>query len=319
MASRSEVNLDDGLHVVLGYGPLGRAVCAELLRHGADVAVVTRSTPEDLPEQLRSTRADLTDAEASRVALADAVVVYHCLNAPYSRWPEVLPTLAEGVLAGADDAGATLVYGDNLYAYGQVDGLIHEGLPETATFPNGRVRAQVARRLLAAHTAGDLPVVIARGSDFFGPHVRISLAGSNIVGRLLAGQRPQSIGNPDLPHTLTFIEDFAAAMIRLGAAHDTHGRAWHVPNPPTESIRAFAGRVAHAAGVENLPLQVAPYLAMRAFAPFVPSLRALLQVRYQTVRPWVVDHSAYAERFSDHASAWDDAVQRTVDWYRAQL
>jgi nucleoside-diphosphate-sugar epimerase len=318
MASRSEVNLDDGLHVVLGYGPLGRAVCAELLRHGADVAVVTRSTPEDLPEQIRAIEADLSDREASRVALADASVVYHCLNAPYSRWPEALPPLGEGVLAGADDAGATLVYGDNLYAYGQVEGPIHEGLPEAATFPNGRVRSQVARRMLAAHTAGDLQVVIARGSDFFGPHVRVSLAGANIVGRLLAGQRPQTIGNPDLPHSLTFIEDFAAAMLRLGAAHDTHGRAWHVPNPPTESIRAFAGRVAEAAGVEPLPLQVAPYLVMRAAAPFVPTLRALLQVRYQTVQPWVVDHSAYADRFSDHATGWGEAVQRTVDWYRTQ-
>jgi nucleoside-diphosphate-sugar epimerase len=311
------IDLEDGLHVVMGYGPLGRAVSAELLRRGADVAVITRSAPADLPERLRAIEADLADREAARVALADASVAYHCLNAPYSRWPELLPRLTEGVLAGADDAGATLVYGDNLYAYGPVTGPVHERLPEAAGFPNGRVRALVAARLLEAHTAGDLPVVIARGSDFFGPHVRVSLAGAGVVGRLLANQRPQTIGNPDLPHTLTFVEDFAAAMVRLGSAGDAHGRVWHVPNPPTGSLREFAERVARVAGVEPLPLQVAPYLGMRAAAIFAPPVRAVLQVRYQTMRPWVVDHSAYAERFGDHASDWDDAVQRTVDWYGA--
>ncbi len=311
------VDIVDGLHVVLGYGPLGRAVCDELLAHGVDVSVVTRSAPVDLPERVRAIEADLSDTEVARVALADASVAYHCLNGPYSRWPQVLPGLMEGVVAGADDAGATVVFGDNLYAYGPVDGPVHEGLPEAATFPNGRVRTEISRRLLDAHEAGALQAVIARGSDFFGPHVRISLAGAGIVARLLAGQRPQTIGDPDLPHTLTFVQDFAAAMVRLGSDEAAFGRVWHVPNPPTETIRAFAERVAEAAGVPSKPLQVAPYLGMRVAALFAPPVKAILQVRYQTVTPWVVDHSAYAARFGDHSTSWEEAVERTVDWYRA--
>ncbi len=318
MTTPSTIPLSDGLHVVLGYGPLGRAVCAALAERGADVAVVTRQVPDDLPERVRGIEADLADPEAARVALADASVAYHCLNGPYSRWPEVLPPLMEGVITGADRAGATVVFGDNLYAYGPVDGPVHEGLPEAATFPNGAVRTLITRALLAAHEAGDLQAVVARGSDFFGPHVRVSIAGAGVVGRLLAGQRPQAIGDPDLPHTLTFIADFAEAMLQLGADDGAHGRAWHVPNPPTETIRAFAERVARVAGVRPLPLQVAPYLGMRIAALVAAPVKAVLQVRYQTVRPWVVDHGAYAERFGDHATDWDEAVERTVAWYRSQ-
>lgn len=310
--------LADGLHVVLGYGPLGRALTDALLAQGADVAVVTRSSPDDLPERVRAIEADMADPSAARVALADAAVAYHALNGPYSRWPQVLPPLMEGVVHGADRSGATVVYGDNLYAYGPVDGPVHEGLPDAAQFPQGRVRAEVAAQLLEAHRAGDLQAVIARASDFFGPHVRVSIAGAGIVERTLAGQRPQSIGDPSLPHTLSFIVDVAEAMVRLGADPGAHGRVWHVPNPPTESLRAFAERVARAAGVPPLPIQVAPYLGMRLAALIAPPVRAVLQVRYQTVHPWVVDHAAYAERFGDHASDWDEAVARTVDWYRAQ-
>lgn len=319
MATSRSIPLADGLHVVLGYGPLGRAVCAALVAHGADVAVVTRGAPDDLPERVRAIEADVSDPEAARVALADASVAYHCLNGAYSRWPQVLPPLMEGVIAGADRAGATVVFGDNLYAYGPVDGPVHEGLPDAATFPNGAVRARIVRRLLDAHEAGDLQAVVARGSDFFGPHVRVSIAGAGVVGRLLAGQRPQAIGNPDLPHTLTFIADFGEAMVRLGADGGAHGRVWHVPNPPTETIRAYAERVARVAGVRPLPLQVAPYLGMRFAALFAPPVKAVLQVRYQTVHPWVVDHGAYADRFGDHATDWDAAVERTVAWYRTQV
>ena len=314
----TRASLADGLHLVLGYGPLGRALTDALLARGVDVAVVTRSVPDDLPDRVRGIEADLADPDAARVALADAAVAYHALNGPYSRWPQVLPPLMEGVVHGADRSGATVVYGDNLYAYGPVDGPVHEGLQDAATFPQGRVRAEVARRLLDAHRAGDLQAVIARASDFFGPHGRVSIAGAGVVERTLAGQRPQTIGDPDLPHTLSFIADVAEAMVRLGADAEAHGRVWHVPNPPTESLRAYAERVARAAGVPARPMQVAPYLGMRLAALLAPPVRAVLQVRYQTVHPWVVDHGAYAARYGDHATGWDEAVQRTVDWYRAQ-
>lgn len=316
--SSSRLPLADGLHVVLGYGPLGRALTAALLAQSADVAVVTRSVPDDLPDQVRGIEADLADPSAARVALADAAVAYHALNGPYSRWPQVLPPLMAGVIHGADRAGATVVYGDNLYAYGPVTGPVHEGLPDAAAFPQGRVRAEIAARLLEAHRSGDLQAVIARASDFFGPHVRVSIAGAGVVERTLAGQRPQTIGDPSLPHTLSYIEDVAAAMLRLGADPDAFGRAWHVPNPPTESLRAFAERVAHAAGVTPQPMQVAPYVGMRLAALLAPPVRAVLQVRYQTVHPWIVDHGAYAERYGDHASDWGEAVERTVAWYRSQ-
>ena len=78
--------------------------------------------------------------------MTGAAVVYHAASAPYHRWPELLPPLMRGVLDGAAAAGARVVYADNLYAYGPVDGPLTEDLPSRATGPNGRVRATLADR-----------------------------------------------------------------------------------------------------------------------------------------------------------------------------
>lgn len=86
--------------------------------------------------------------------MAGATVVYHAASAPYDRWPELLPSLMRGVIEGARAAGARVVYADNLYAYGPVDGPLTENLPSRATGPNGRVRAGLADQLMAAPCGG---------------------------------------------------------------------------------------------------------------------------------------------------------------------
>ncbi|HYV00746.1 MAG TPA: hypothetical protein VEM93_00150 [Actinomycetota bacterium] len=45
------------------------------------------------------------------------------------------------IIEGAAAAEARLVFGDNLYAYGPVDGPLTEDLPYLARGPNGRTRA----------------------------------------------------------------------------------------------------------------------------------------------------------------------------------
>ena len=113
---------EQDLHVVVGTGPVGRAVIGELAGRGLRVRAVSRHTAVGLPEGVETVEADITDrAEAARAA-AGAAVVYHAASAPYHRWPELLPPLMRGVVAGARAAGARIVYADNLYAYGPVDG-----------------------------------------------------------------------------------------------------------------------------------------------------------------------------------------------------
>ena len=76
---------------------------------------VSRHRPPGLANGINWRAADATDADAARDAANGAAVVYQCLNAPYTQWPELFPPLQSGVLTAAERAGALLVSLENLY------------------------------------------------------------------------------------------------------------------------------------------------------------------------------------------------------------
>ena len=234
---------EPNLHVVAGLGAVGRAVISELIGRGLPVRAIVRSPIAGLPRQVDVVTADLTDPDAAGRAMSGGAVIYHTASAPYHRWPELLPPLMRGILGGAAATGARIVYADNLYAYGPVDGPLTEDLPSRATGPNGRVRATLAEQLMAADATGTVRATIGRASDYYGPWGRQSTAGERLFGPALAGKPAQVLGNPDLPHTFTYLGDFARGLVTLGTHDEAFGEVWHLPSAETLSTRQFAARV----------------------------------------------------------------------------
>jgi uncharacterized protein YbjT (DUF2867 family) len=108
---------EDRLHVVFGTGQVGRALVAHLAGLGLAVRAVSRHQPPALAD-VDWRAADVTDPEAAADAAKGAAVIYQCVNAPYTQWPERFPPLQRGVLAAAERHGALLVALENLYGYG---------------------------------------------------------------------------------------------------------------------------------------------------------------------------------------------------------
>lgn len=303
------------LHVVLGTGPLGLAVARHLEARGDRVRAVNGSGRADVPETVEVMAANVSEAEGTKRACDGAGVIYHCANPPYTKWPELHPPLMAAIIEGAATAGAKLVFGDNLYAYGPVDGPVTEDLPQRARGPNGRVRAEIADELLRAHEDGRIRAAIGRGSDFFGPHAHLSTVGDRVFARAIAGEPAQVLGDPDVPHTVTYIEDFARALVTLGEREEALGQVWHVPNPETVTMRRFVQMVFDAVG-RPPRLRAAPRLWIALAALFNPTLRAVREQLYQSERPWVVDSSRFERTFGWGATLLPDTVATTVAWFR---
>jgi nucleoside-diphosphate-sugar epimerase len=305
---------EPNLNVVAGLGAVGRAVIDELNARGMPVRAVARRPVADLPPGVEIVVADLTHTQAARKALAGAAVVYHAASAPYDRWPELLPPLMRGVIAGVAGSGARIVYADNLYAYGPVDGPLTEDLPYRATGPNGRARAALANQLMEAHAAGTVRATIGRASDYYGPRGVQSSVGERLFAPALSGKKAQVLGDPDQPHTVTYLPDFARGLVTLGASDDALGQVWHVPSAETLTTREFAGLVFEAAS-HPLRLQVLPSVLLAGLALVNPMLRAVREQQYQRTAPWVVDHSRFARAFGAHATPHTDAIAATLDWF----
>ena len=304
------------LHVVLGSGPLGLAVARHLAARGDRVRAANRGGRADLPNGVEVVGANVAEVADAKRACEGAAVVYHCANPPYAKWPELHPPLMDAIIEGAAAAGARLVFGDNLYAYGPVNGPLKEDLPYLAQGPNGRTRARIAETLMRAHESRRIQATIGRGSDFFGPHAHLSTVGDRVFARAIAGKPAQVLGNPDAPHTVTHIDDFGRALVTLGERDEALGQVWHVPNAETVTMRRFVQMAFEAAG-RSPRFRAAPRWGIAMAALFDPTLRAVREQLYQSERPWVVDSSKFERAFGWGATPLPDAVAATVAWFRS--
>jgi uncharacterized protein YbjT (DUF2867 family) len=123
--------MSSDMAVVLGAGPVGRAVTERLVGDGRAVRVVTRSGRANVDNEVEVVAGDVADPNSAKRACAGASVVYGCVGLDYAGWPEKWPPMMAGMLAGAESAGARFVFMDNCYMYGPVDVTLTEDLPLT--------------------------------------------------------------------------------------------------------------------------------------------------------------------------------------------
>jgi nucleoside-diphosphate-sugar epimerase len=308
---------DSPLHVVFGAGQVGRALIACLAGQDKNVRVVSLHYPPALPEGVDSRVADATDQEAAGDAAKGASVIYQCLNAPYTEWPKQFPPLQRGVMAAAERSGALLVTLENVYGYGSTNGTpMTEESPLGATTVKGRARVAMTRELLAASDAGRIRIAIGRASDFFGAGVTESTLGARVFGKALAGKKADFVGNPDLPHTYSYVPDIAKGLATLGADQRAIGRVWHLPGPETVTTRALmdmvASAVGHPVGIRTVPRPVLLLLGL-----VNPLMKGLAEMSYEFEAPFVLDTAKYQSTFGSDVTPLNDAVAATVAWYRS--
>ena len=311
------MNGPDQLHVVLGAtGGAGGAVVSELAGGGHRVRAVSRKPTTGLPEGVEPLVADAADPAQTRTACQGATVVYHCVQPPYERWAAEFPTLTQSIADAAAGAGARLVYADNLYAYGPVDGPITEDLRAQATTNKGRVRALMAERLLAAHRSGTLQVAIGRSSDYYGPGGANSVVGDILFGAAAEGKRARWLGRLDVPHSLNHLPDVARALITLGTRPEAPGEVWHLPAAEPVTGRGFVELIGAALG-RPVKVTATSRLALRMAGVFDPRARESAEMLYQWERPFVVDASRFQRAFGPfEPTPHPQAVATTVAWFQ---
>jgi nucleoside-diphosphate-sugar epimerase len=181
----------------------------------------------------------------------------------------------------------------------------------------GRVRAEMAEELLAAHNAGRVEVAIGRASDYFGPRGGAqSNLGDRVMRAALTGSTARVLGDPDQPHTYTYIPDIGEGLALLGEHPDATGQVWHLPNDPgTRTTRQLVSTVYTLAGSVARVRQVPPWL-LRLAGLRNPDVRAVLEMSYLFEEPFVVDSSKIANKLGLRATPIERALEETLATYR---
>jgi len=303
--------------VVLGAsGGLGNAVVRELVKGGEKVRAVNRSGHIDVPPNVEIAKADMLDRESIFKACQGASAIFHCVNVPYPEWREKLPGITANIIEAAAASNAKLVYGDNLYMYGFVRGPIKESLTYAARGSKGSIRIHIANQIDDAHQSGKVRAVTGRAPDYYGPHAENAAMGSRVFVAALKGKAATALGNVDKKHTYIFVDDFARGLILLSKAEEAFGETWHIPSAETLTSRQFLNMVYEAAGHQP-KVRAASKTLVSIMGIFSPLMRELKEMMYQWENDYVVNHSKFMEAFDFKTTQHQEAIQTTLDWYRA--
>lgn len=300
--------------VLFGYGAVRQAVVQQLSDAGRPVTVAQRSRPAVLPPLASYSACDVKDLAATKATVAGATAVICAIgltydSAPWARdWPVIMNNLLEACAA----AGARLVFVDNLYMYGPQTRPLTEDMPLTNHGIKPRVRAEITRLWQAAHASGKVQVVAVRASDFYGPGVTQSVLGETGLAAMAKGKPALLLGSADLVHDLAYVPDVARATITLlDAPGDAYGQAWHVPCAPSRTYRQVLQIGADALG-QPLKFSVLPGFMLSVLGLFMPILREMKEMRFQSDRPYQVDASRFARRFWADSTPFEVGIAKTA-------
>ncbi|MEU5871705.1 NAD-dependent epimerase/dehydratase family protein [Glycomyces sp. NPDC047369] len=308
-------------HVILGKGQIGSTVAGLLAERGERVRVLSRSGGPSQPG-IEHVKVDARDAAALTAATEGADVIYNCANpAGYHQWADEWPPMFAAILAAAKAHGAGLVNTGNLYVYGPVTAPMTERTQLKSPGHKGQIRIRMWNDAMALHEAGDLRFTEARGSDYFGPGALAdAMLGERIVRPVVEGKGVSVLGDPDAPHSFTYIPDVARALIRLGGDDRAWGRPWHVPTAPAASQREMIQAMARLLGRGPVRIAKMPWwFLIHVVGLAAPAMKGMAETRHQWDAPYVMESQDFTDTFGDKATDTDTALAETLEWWRRRL
>ncbi len=269
--------------VIGATGSVGGEAAAALLAHGWRVRGLHRDPVRAAREavgleRIEWVKGDALSASDVTAAAQGVSVTVHAANPPgYRNWEGLVLPMMEASIAAAKATGARIILPGNVYNYGpDAFPTPREDSPQNPKTRKGAIRVKMEQRLATCGVRS----LIVRAGDFFGP-----ISGSSwLTEGIVAKDKPlKSMSYPGpraIRHTWAYLPDLAETMARLAEIEATlpevamynFGGHQLTGDEMVAALELVAGR--------RLPVKRIPWLAMRAVAPFVETLREMLEMRY---------------------------------------
>jgi nucleoside-diphosphate-sugar epimerase len=310
------------MKTILGTGQLGLTIMDILLKNNPNepILLVNRSGQLDIntPKNVQIIAADVTNKNDMEMIAQKSEVIFSCTDVPYQTWGDFYPATASALAYALSKTDAKLVFADNLYSYGNVSGAVmNEEMSHKAETKKGLIRASVIQILLKSDKAISDKVAFVKAADFIGPRIYKGVFGTDFLDKLYHNKTIMLAGKLELPHTFTFIIDFATAMIHVGNATDTFGQIWHVPNAPPLDLKKWI-HLFEAEADKKAKIRVLPKSIVWIAGLFNPFIKELYELAYQYEYPYLVNHNKYASRFGLHFTSPESIVKETIQWYKSR-
>jgi nucleoside-diphosphate-sugar epimerase len=302
------------MQTILGAGGvIGVELARNLARFTDRIRLVSRNPAKVNPGD-EIFPANLLSADAVLRAVEGSDIVYLVVGLPYKLkvWREQWPVLMRNVIDACINHRAKLVFFDNVYAYGRVDGWMMEATPIRPVSQKGAVRAGLQAMIMDEVGRGRLTALIARSADFYGPHTPLSFVNAMVFENFRKGKKAQWMVNDRVKHSFTYTPDAGRATAILGNTASAFGQVWHLPT----DRNALTGRefIEKAAGEFGVPSKytVLSKGMIRLVGLFNGVVKESVEMLYQNDADYLFDSSKFETAFGFAPTTYDQGIRETV-------
>jgi len=305
-------------HIILGAGgAVSRVLIDELLSKGEKIKMVSRSGFG--MKGTESARANLIDFEETNNAIEESSTVYLTAGLAYNLrvWKESWPKIMQNAITACKAKNARLIFFDNVYLYGKVDGIMTEDSPINPCSKKGEVRADIAGYLMSEMKDGNIKAIIARAADFYGPYSdRTSLPFIFVFDRMANGRKAQWLINDKVKHSYTYTGDCGKTLYLLATTESAYDQVWHLPtaSPPLtgEEFIAIAARILGVSPSRSLLSAWKIKLA----GIFDKQSREVHEMLYQNKYDYVFGSSKFEKFFDFTPTPYEKGLEETINHFR---
>jgi nucleoside-diphosphate-sugar epimerase len=302
------------MQTILGAnGIISTELAKALTQYTNDIRMVSRN-----PRKVNATDeifvADLTNKEQTHAAVAGSEIVYLTAGLQYDIkiWQEQWPVIMRNVIDACKQQKSKLVFFDNVYLYGKVEGWMTEETSANPCSKKGTVRKVIAEMLMNEVAHGNIKAMIVRAADFYGPDTPLSFATVMIFDNLAKGKKAQWMLNDSVKHSLTYTPDAGKATALLGNTATAYNQVWHLPTDNKvlngKEIIAIAAKEF---GVSPKHMTL-PRWMMRLVAMFNPIVRESIEMLYQSDSDYLFDSGKFDAAFAFPTTTYAQGIAETV-------
>jgi nucleoside-diphosphate-sugar epimerase len=298
------------IHTILGAGgPVSNALTRELQNNNHTIKLASRS-PIKTTGNTSWAKTNLTNANETRLAAKGADIIYLCAGLVYDKtvWQQQWPLVMQNAIDAAKENNARLIFFDNVYMYGQVNGIMTEETPYNPCSAKGEVRAKIATYLMDEAKAGNIKASIARAADFYGSEALKSFCDMMVLDKYAKKQKAQWIGKPETKHSFTYVPDAGKGMYILGQQPESDNQIWHMPTAPALTGKEFIDLAARIFDVEPKFSTINKFM-MQLAGLFSKDIKSSIEMYYQYEHDYVFNSSKFENAFALKPTAYASGIK----------
>lgn len=306
------------MQTILGStGTIGNFLAESLTQFDKKIRLVSRS-PQKINDNDELFSANLLNADETLKAVEGSAVVYLTVGLQYDSkvWKAQWPSLMKNVIDACKKHKSKLVFFDNVYSYGKVDGWMTEETPLNPVSEKGKVRAELNKMILNEIQQSNLKAIIAKAPDFYGPQTPFGFLNIMVFENFKKGKKAQWFVDINKKHSFIFTPDAGKATAILGNTESAYNQIWHLPTDNRVlTVKQIIEIAAESMGVKPDVMVIKKWM-LQLFGLFNKPVKESIEMLYQNDSNYLFDSTKFEKEFNFKPTDYKTGIIKTAESFK---